>query len=59
VIEQLKNGSFDTVVGTMTFDGNINRKFWTVGQWQNGVFQGVSSTGVGGEKEPVAKKGWN
>ena len=59
VIEQLKNGSFETVMGNITFDGNINRKFWTVGQWQNGVFQGVASTGVGGEKAPVAKAGWN
>jgi branched-chain amino acid transport system substrate-binding protein len=59
VIEQLKDGSFDTVMGKITFDGNINRHFWTVGQWQDGVFQGVASTGVGGEKAAVAKGGWN
>ena len=58
VIEQLKNGSFDTVMGTMTFDGNVNRKFWTVGQWRDGVFHGVASTGMEGEMAPVAKEGW-
>lgn len=58
VIAKLKNGTFNTVMGEMTFDGNINRKFWTVGQWQDGVFYGVASTGLAGEKEPIAKKGW-
>ena len=38
---------------------NINNKFWTVGQWQDGVFQGVASTGVDGEKAPIVKAGWN
>jgi branched-chain amino acid transport system substrate-binding protein len=57
VIAELTNGTFDTITGGMTFDGNVNRQFWTVGQWQDGVFQGVASTGLGG-KEPVAKQGW-
>ncbi|MEQ8348799.1 MAG: amino acid ABC transporter substrate-binding protein [Sneathiellaceae bacterium] len=58
VMEQLKNASFDTVMGEVTFDGNVNRKFWTVGQWQDGVFHGVASTGLPGEVAPVAKEGW-
>jgi branched-chain amino acid transport system substrate-binding protein len=58
VIAELTDGSFDTIMGGMTFDGNVNRKFWTVGQWQDGVFNGVASTGLDGAKEPVAKKGW-
>jgi branched-chain amino acid transport system substrate-binding protein len=58
VIKQLHNAEFDTVMGKVAFDGNINRKFWTVGQWQDGVFNGVASTGLDGAKEPVTKKGW-
>lgn len=58
VIKQLKNGSFDTVMGNVTFDGNMNRKVWTVGQWQDGVFYGIASTGLDGEKEPIVKTGW-
>ena len=58
VIEELKKGDFDTVMGPMTFDNNVNRKFWTVGQWRDGVFHGVASTGMDGEKAPVAKQGW-
>lgn len=59
VIKQLRNGTFDTVMGSMTFDGNIIRKYWTVGQWQNGVFEGVASTGLPGEKPVQLKNGWN
>ena len=58
VIAELTDGSFDTIMGGMTFDGNVNRHFWTVGQWQDGVFNGVADTGTEGAKEPVAKKGW-
>ncbi|MEZ5811836.1 MAG: amino acid ABC transporter substrate-binding protein [Rhizobiaceae bacterium] len=58
VIDQIHNGTFDTIMGEWTFDGNVIRKFWTVGQWQGGVFNGVASTGVGGEVTPVAKSGW-
>ncbi len=58
VIKELTNGTFDTIMGSMTFDGNVNRKFWTVGQWQNGVFHGVASTGLEGEAPVIAKKGW-
>ncbi len=58
VIAELTDGSFDTIMGGMTFDGNVNRKFWTVGQWHDGQFHGVASTGLDGAKEPVAKKGW-
>ncbi len=59
VIDQIRNGSFETVMGTITLDGNVNRKFWTVGQWQDGKFYGVSSTGLEGAQAPIAKDGWN
>ncbi|AXS41265.1 amino acid ABC transporter substrate-binding protein [Breoghania sp. L-A4] len=59
VIKAMTDGSFDTVMGTMTFDKNVNRKFWTIGQWQDGVYYGVGSTGLEGAKEPVIKTGWN
>jgi branched-chain amino acid transport system substrate-binding protein len=58
VIEELTDGTFETIMGPVTFEGNVNRKFWTVGQWQDGVFQGVASTGLDGEKAPIAKTGW-
>lgn len=58
VIDKVKSGSFDTVMGKWTFEGNVIRKFWTVGQWQKGVFHGVASTGTGGETAVITKQGW-
>jgi branched-chain amino acid transport system substrate-binding protein len=52
IIEHIKDNSFDTVIGTLEFDDeNNNPAFWTVGQWQDGLFQGVASTGRDGEVE--------
>ena len=45
-------------MGTIKLDNNINEKYWTVGQWQNGEFVGIASTGKDGEKAPVVKSGW-
>ena len=36
VIEEIRDGTFDTVMGEWTFDGNIIRDYYTVGQWQDG-----------------------
>jgi branched-chain amino acid transport system substrate-binding protein len=58
VIDAVKNGTFETIMGEWKFEDNIITKFWTVGQWQDGVFQGVASTGLDGEKAPIAKAGW-
>lgn len=58
VTAYIKNNTFDTVVGPMTFENQENSKFWTVGQWQNGVFYGVSSTGRPGAKAVKVKSGW-
>ena len=58
VTAYIKNNTFDTVVGPIKFVNQNNEKFWTVGQWQNGVFYGVSSTGRPGAKPVKIKSGW-
>lgn len=59
VIEYLKNNNFKTVLGDIAFnEHNNNEKYWTVGQWRNGVFHGVASTGRPGEQPVVLKNGW-
>jgi branched-chain amino acid transport system substrate-binding protein len=59
VIEEIRTGSFDTVLGEIAFEDNINRKVWTVGQWRDGVFHGVAGNGVEGAQTPVAKEAWD
>ena len=58
VIDAIGSGTFDTIMGEWKFEGNIIRQFWTVGQWQDGHFKGVASTGLDGEAATVLKQGW-
>ncbi len=58
VIEYVKNNTFKTAIGDVEFKNQNNERFWTVGQWQNGVFYGVSSTGRPGAKPVHLKSGW-
>ncbi|MCC1491327.1 amino acid ABC transporter substrate-binding protein [Cognatishimia sp. F0-27] len=59
VTEHVKATTFDTVLGDMSFNANnFNERFWTVGQWQDGVYQGVGETGREGAKAVQLKQGW-
>ena len=58
VTEYIKKNTFKTAMGPINFVNQNNEKFWTVGQWQNGVFYGVSSTGRPGAKAVKTKTGW-
>lgn len=58
VTEYIKNNTFETVIGPIRYENQNNDEFWTVGQWQNGVFYGVSSTGRPGAKPVEVKSGW-
>ncbi len=58
VTEYIKNNTFKTAIGPIKFNNQNNEQFWTVGQWQNGVFYGVSSTGRPGAKQVKVKAGW-
>jgi branched-chain amino acid transport system substrate-binding protein len=59
VADHLRSGTFDTVLGPISFDEiNNNQAFWTVGQWQDGVFKGVASRGREGAVPVILKDGW-
>jgi branched-chain amino acid transport system substrate-binding protein len=58
VIEHIKKGTFQTVMGPWKFNNQSIDKYWTVGQWQNGQFHGVASTGLPGAKPVIVKSGW-
>ena len=58
-VEFIKNNSFDTVIGTLSFDDDNNsERYWSVGQWRDGVFRAVADTGMGDSVPAVAKDGW-
>ena len=56
VIAEIKKAPFKTVIGEVNLADNINHKVWTVGQWQDGSFNGVASDGIAGAKAPVKKE---
>jgi branched-chain amino acid transport system substrate-binding protein len=57
---QDRSNSYDTILGPVEFnENNDNERYWTVGQWQNGVFRGVAARGRDGVSPVVLKDGWN
>ncbi|WP_136439324.1 amino acid ABC transporter substrate-binding protein [Pacificoceanicola onchidii] len=59
-VAYIADNSFDTVIGEVSFDEqNNSMRFWSVGQWIDGVFHAVADTGMGDSVAPVAKDGWN
>jgi len=59
VTDYIKHNSFDTVIGPVSFDEHNNsERYWSVGQWRDGVFRAVADTGMGDSVAAVAKEGW-
>ncbi len=58
VIEAIKSGTFDTVMGDIKFADNVNPNVYTTGQWQGGIFKAVAADGLAVGAEPVKKQGW-
>ncbi|MEM6636276.1 MAG: amino acid ABC transporter substrate-binding protein [Pseudomonadota bacterium] len=58
VTQYIKENSFDTVMGELSFENNFSDKFWSVGQWQEGVFRGVKGSNVDGAADVRLKEGW-
>ena len=58
IIKHIDTHSFETVVGTIKFNNQNSEDFWTVGQWQDGVFVGVNSEGRAGARSIIPKRNW-
>ena len=59
VSQYIKDNTFKTIMGDINFENQFSNRFWTVGQWQDGVFRGVSSVNVDGAASVQPKTGWN
>ena len=58
VTQYIKDNTFDTVMGDLSFKKNFSNTFWSVGQWQDGVFRGVKGSNVDGAAKVRLKDGW-
>lgn len=56
VTQELKTGTFDTVLGTLKLENQMLKQLWHVGQWQNGEFNAVAPTDRAGAKPAVIPK---
>ena len=59
VSQYVKDNTFKTIMGDIKFENQFSNRFWTVGQWQDGVFRGVKSVNVDGAAAILEKTGWN
>jgi len=59
VTQYIKDNSFDTVMGSLNFENQVSNTFWSVGQWQDGVFRGVKGSNVEGAVSVRTKDGWS
>lgn len=53
IIQELRTGSFDTIVGKVTLTGGIYSDGWGVGQWQDGEFYGLAPARLPSARQPI------
>ena len=58
IINEINNGSFETIIGKVKLEGGQNTNVWTVGQWQGNDFFGISPVAKAGAKAPIDKPKW-
>lgn len=58
VTQYIKDNTFKTIMGDIKFENQVSYKYWTVGQWQDGVFYGVESRNIPNAKPVILKQGW-
>jgi branched-chain amino acid transport system substrate-binding protein len=59
VSNEIRTGTFDTIVGKVKLVGNRTPDNWLLGQWQNGVFVGVEPSNLeGAGKAVIPKPAW-
>lgn len=53
ILQEMKSGTFKTIIGDLKLTGNRNPSLWHVGQWQNGEFYGLAPANRPGAKQPI------
>jgi len=58
IAQHIKSNKFQTLIGEIDVRNQKLNWLWTVGQWQDGVFNGVAGINVKDGKAVRLKKGW-
>ena len=56
ITQEIKTGTFKTLLGDIKLEGNRLTKLWWVGQWQNGEYVGIAPANLPGARPPVIGK---
>ena len=56
VTQEIRSGTFDTIIGPVKLENQMLTKLWYVGQWQNGEFYGIAPSNRAGAKPAVIPK---
>lgn len=56
VIEELSNGTFETIIGPVKLEDNQLRQLWLTGQWQGDRFVAVAPADRAGVSSPIIPK---
>jgi branched-chain amino acid transport system substrate-binding protein len=54
IIQELKTGTYKTLLGEISLAGNRDAQAWLIGQWQGGEFYGLAPNRPGA-KQPIIK----
>jgi branched-chain amino acid transport system substrate-binding protein len=59
-IEELRTGTFETILGPVKLENNFYTKTWLLGQWQNGEYHGIApATLPGAQPVMFPKPAWS
>lgn len=56
VTQEIRTGTFDTIIGPVKLENQMLTKLWYVGQWQNGEFYGIAPANRAGAKPAIIPK---
>jgi branched-chain amino acid transport system substrate-binding protein len=56
VAKQIREGTFETIIGKVKLKDGLLQEVWSVGQWQNGEFYGLAPTSLAGARAAVVPK---
>ncbi|MFT4173916.1 MAG: amino acid ABC transporter substrate-binding protein [Rhodocyclaceae bacterium] len=56
ITQEIKRGSFDTILGKVQLKDQMFTNLWLVGQWQNGEFYGIAPSNRPGARPAVLPK---
>jgi branched-chain amino acid transport system substrate-binding protein len=56
IIAELRDGTFQTILGRVKLEKNMYTAAWAVGQWQNGEYYGIAPATLSGAKQILFPK---